>query len=265
MRNLLKVLIVEDEDFERTAIKFLLNEYFSESLKIVGEAFNGKDALDMTLEYKPDLILMDISMPIMDGLEASKRIREYNRDIEIIILTAYGEFDYAKTALKSGVIDYLVKPYSNDEFRKSICKAVCKIKKRFEDYYNLPRKDRDLNLESLMNEDNKNNLNIVIEAKKFIDENYMKDIRLDDVADHVNISSFYFSRIFKKYEGKNYIQYLTKIRMEKAKEMIINNEVSIKEVAMEVGYSDQNYFSKAFKKYTKLSPSEFARQYNLQS
>lgn len=261
MKILLKVLIVEDEDFERTAIRFLINEYYSQNLEIVGEAFNGKDALDKTLDLKPDIILMDISMPIMDGLVASEKVKEYNREIEIIILTAYGEFDYAQTAIKSGIADYLVKPYTDKEFKDALCKLICKIQDRRKRFYHVPHRERDINLESLINEGNKNNLNIVIEAKKFIDENYKKDIRLDDVANEVNISSFYFSRIFKKYEGVNYIQYLTRIRMEKAKELIIKNQVSIKEVAIEVGYSDQNYFSKAFKKYTRLSPSDFAKKY----
>lgn len=260
---MLKVLIVEDEDFERTALKFLIKKYFPKSLNVVGEACNGKEALDKTLLLRPDIILMDISMPFMDGLEASKRIKEFNKDIEIIILTAFDKFEYAKKAIKCGISDYLVKPYSDNDFTSSLNTLIKKIDDRNQyrnsiSYRFLSEKT---NIESLINEDNENNLNIIINAKKFIEENYMKDIRLDDVAKEVCISSYYFSRIFKKYEGVNYIQYLTKIRMEKAKELILRNKLSIKEIAIEVGYIDQNYFSRAFKKYTKLSPKEYSNKY----
>lgn len=108
---------------------------------------------------------------------------------------------------------------------------------------------------------NTNNIAIVMRAKEFIDNNYMKDIRLEEVAKYVCISSYYFSRIFKKYEGVNYIQYLTKVRMERAKELIIKDRLPIKEISLEVGYVDQNYFSRAFKKYTGESPKEFSLKY----
>ncbi|NLY46321.1 MAG: helix-turn-helix transcriptional regulator [Tissierella sp.] len=108
---------------------------------------------------------------------------------------------------------------------------------------------------------NTNNIEIVNNAKEFIDKNYMKDIRLEDVAKEVCISSFYFSRIFKKYVGVNYIQYLTSIRMEKSKDLIIADKLQIKEIAVQVGYVDQNYFSRVFKKYTGESPTEFSNNY----
>jgi YesN/AraC family two-component response regulator len=211
---------------------------------------------------KPDIIFMDISMPFMDGLEASEKIKEYDRNIEIIILTAFDKFEYAKKAIKCGISDYLVKPYSDKEFTSSLNTLIDKIKEKNNYSYQKIYEEDNLDTESLIiEEDDDSNLNIVLDAKKFIEENYMKDIRLDDVAKEVCISSYYFSRIFKKYEGVNYIQYLTKVRMEKAKELILQNKLSIKEIAIEVGYIDQNYFSRAFKKYTKLSPKEYSNKH----
>lgn len=124
---MLKILIVEDEDFERTALKYLINKYFSDRLYVAGEAYNGKEALDYALILKPDIVLMDINMPIMDGLEASEELKRNNKDLEIVILTAYDEFQYAKKAIKCGVSDYLVKPFSDKDFISSMSAVIEKI------------------------------------------------------------------------------------------------------------------------------------------
>lgn len=124
---MLKLLIAEDEALERKALRFLLNKYFSESIEIVDEVNNGRDAVDKALLLKPHIILMDIHMPIMDGLEASTSIRNNHMETEFIILTAYNHFDYAKKAIHIGVSDYLLKPFSNDEFVSSLSKVINKI------------------------------------------------------------------------------------------------------------------------------------------
>ena len=93
-------------------------------------------------------------------------------------------------------------------------------------------------------------------AKKYIDENYRKDISLEDVSQKVDISSYYFSKIFKEETGENFIEYLTKLRMEEAKRLLEDTDMSIKEVCSDVGYSDPNYFSRNFKKYAGVTPTE---------
>ena len=515
---MLKILIAEDENFERKAIKYLISKQLKEEEYTVKEASNGQEALDISIVFKPDIVLMDISMPIMNGLEATGKIKDINDEVEIVILTAFDEFEYARQAIKNGVSDYLVKPYSDEDFYESLDSTIknvrdkrqigldnlniiknynnaipfvekefitqliygdysecCKIemsknileieahkatsiiigtegvhiykenslliiKNYFEsifdkvvaarllddivvfvfdenleqiilsnkmaeifsliknhfmqneetlvrigigtiadnieeygDSYNNARLDlkdklnsknsnnskqaanyneiesiisgkimnEDLNgamvqikilLDSILNEikdteistiksiiydhlininnnvfnftdadnniitddnikdelkslqtisdignylsvfnrrlvnivseyKNTNNIEIVNNAKKYINHNFMNDISLEDVAKEVGISSFYFSRIFKKFEGVNYIQYLTKVKMEKAKKLLIEDKLQIKEIAQKVGYVDQNYFSRSFKKYTGESPTEFTNKY----
>ena len=97
---------------------------------------------------------------------------------------------------------------------------------------------------------------IVERAKKYIDENFRKDISLEDVSQRVDISSYYFSKIFKEETGGNFIEYLTGLRMEEAKRLLEDTDLSIKEVCSEVGYSDPNYFSRNFKKYEGTTPTE---------
>ena len=515
---MLKLLIAEDEVLERKALKFLLDKYFSQVIEVVGEVNNGRDAVNRALSLKPDIILMDIHMPIMDGLEASSLIKNKHKEIEIIILTAFNHFDYAKKAIHIGVSDYLSKPFSNDEFVGSLNKVINKIDSKnslvsrnnelkqtymktssyverqmvaniaygvtltdnqfneymdilsidsvkfccivfnleenkafhkgnigviknklnilfpkivgglclnniilfvfdeaveskiisnvFENLLNNLREDfkkdyhvtlsigvgainegldrlylsykeakrcsetaeckrspsegevvKNINSNEnnfnhilsgkIINEDlsgaiveldiilnnllcrsespdlttikkillvifngvigdinefvskdfksfskdkilkelielreisdlkncismmlkklidyisrykKSKNIDVVEKVKKYIENNYMNDISLDNLSQHVSMSSFYLSRIFSKVCGISIKEYIIKIRMEEAKSILLEGNKSVKQIALEVGYIDQNYFSKAFKKYTNVSPKEY--------
>ena len=99
--------------------------------------------------------------------------------------------------------------------------------------------------------------NIVDIAKEYIKSNYNKALNLDDVSFYVNISPYYFSKIFKEGTGENFIEYLTNIRIDKAKELLNNTDYSMKEICALIGYSDPNYFSRSFKKNVGVTPTEF--------
>ena len=94
-------------------------------------------------------------------------------------------------------------------------------------------------------------------AKEYIKNNYSKDISLDDVSRTVNISPYYFSKIFKNETGEGFVEYLTKIRMDRAKELLETTEYSMKEICSMVGYADPNYFSRSFKKNVGVTPTEY--------
>ena len=98
-------------------------------------------------------------------------------------------------------------------------------------------------------------------AKNYIQENYSRDISLDDVSKEVNISPYYFSKLFKEEAGENFIEYLTRIRIETAKTMLKDPNLSIKEIGVLSGYVDPNYFSRIFKKQTDMTPREYRERY----
>ena len=499
-----KVLIAEDEHLERRAIKFYLNKFYSDKLEIAAEVANGEEAIFQALENNVDLVLMDIQMPKINGLQAAEKLKKESAEIEVIILTAHSEFDYAQKSIQIGVLDYLVKPYLEEDFCRVIDKSIAKIKRReesrikqkeltqrlkeitpilekevileliyntkdslkkFEEYkemldikgnefmfillnkkfkekfsdefffrvrdkindfpigviaYNgfknmiflvlgnnlkeINQKELDDSLEDLKKEFkskfgkeiyytkseissdlrdlnqlynksreaflsgelktenypykrekniitkiiekdyepaqaafselfnyliNKKNcdpeeikgylrrfiiflnrrlieyynkedavidiskleeeirmindldklelyfnnllediikdlssnetdqkVEVIERVKEYIRENYSEDISLESVAEYISFSKYYLSKLFKEVEGINYKDYLIKIRMEKAKEMLKDGG-KIKVIAREVGYSDRNYFSRAFKKYTGISPCRF--------
>jgi two-component system response regulator YesN len=125
---MIKLLIAEDEHLERKAIKFFINKLYKEEIRIVAEVSNGEEAFFQALEKDVDLVLMDIKMPKLNGLEAAEKLKEKIPGIEIIILTAHSEFDYAQKSIKIGVSDYLVKPYVEADFKEVIDSALNKIK-----------------------------------------------------------------------------------------------------------------------------------------
>ncbi len=122
----MKLLIADDESIERTALKFILRNSGLD-IELIGEALNGRQAVAKTLKYLPDIVIMDIKMPGIDGLEAARQIKGAYPDCKIIMLTAYGYFDYAQTAIKIGVEDYVVKPVNSANLIEVIQKVLTKI------------------------------------------------------------------------------------------------------------------------------------------
>lgn len=500
------VLIVDDEVIERKYIRSLLEGGDRKHVTVIGECNNGAAAVETALKMKPDIIFMDIQMPLKDGLEASKEIKQTLPNVQIVILSAFNYFDYAKKAIKVGVHDYLLKPYSDESFQATLDKVLKAVKEnetkeehihvlktQVKQYNKMMEKEIIINLannestlkhnieEYMMNNQlaqmemdcivikvdsqvaldeiavnciklmtkmdhvigymylndiillvfgtlgeelyknftqkvskylqtnyksecivsignhichieqipdsyllaiqriSKNNpdnvpkdkVNVILHeieeqiftslltgnkqkakeqalsflrmiqekensnldylksyvvhvyivllrkvhdmfgdnvsvkevgeinadmqtmgtlkevdryfqarileisetvynqkqsqndkvvklAKEYLDQHYKENISLMEVAEEYNISHFHLSKMFKKILGINYKDYLVQVRMEKAKELIRKERKTISEISQEVGYMDPNYFSKVFKKYTGMSPSEYA-------
>lgn len=116
---MLKVLVVEDEPYVRRGI-VLSVDWTALDCFVVGEAANGEGGYDAALKFQPNIIITDIRMPKMDGIEMLKRLREAGCKSEVIILTAYSDFEYAQNALHYGAADYLLKPFHDGELEQVI-------------------------------------------------------------------------------------------------------------------------------------------------
>ena len=127
---MIKLMIVEDELIERKSLCYLLEKFYGDQIDIVHEATDGSEGFEKALELQPHIILMDIHMPVMDGLKAAEEIKRELKEVEIIILTAYGYFEYAQRAIPMGIVDYLVKPFSNGKFNIAMDKAIEKVRER---------------------------------------------------------------------------------------------------------------------------------------
>ncbi len=248
MKNTLiyKYVVVEDESLIR---KNLIKKISSLNLpfELVGEASNGMDARLLIEKTFPDLVLTDIRMPQYDGLELAEYLHQNFPHIKVIILSGYDDFSYAQSAIKFQVKDYLLKPITLEALSESLHKVLISITSENE------------HLDTLVGDNNYLNQKDIYELlSKYLQENYSHDISFSDLASQFGFTLEYLGKIFKKYSGETLSKYLTKLRMNEAKRLLLNNpELEIQKVGELVGYKDGFYFSRAFKSYTGIQPSEF--------
>lgn len=241
---MLKVLIVEDEEMIRKGI-VLTVDWAALDCVVVGEAANGAQGLEAARRLEPSLIITDLKMPQMDGIEMLTALRKEGCTAYVIILTAYDNFAYAQSALRLGAVDYLLKPFHDGDLEN----AITRIQQRLMPAagatpIGVPRKG--------------DKSKYVLEAMDYISKHYNEpDISVGTVAQSLNISEGYLSHTFKKETDYTLLNYLTRYRIHKAMELLKDCRVKVYEVAEQVGYRDIAYFSATFKKYTGISPSEY--------
>ena len=240
------LIIADDEVRIRCGMRNCIN--WSElDFKLAGEAENGKDALNLVLKLRPDLIITDIRMPEMDGLELVEAVRNLGIHSLIILISGYNDFSYAQQAIRFGVTDYLLKPIDEEELYERILNCTQKL--------NIAS---DLAEQSMVLSGNKQENNLLIKkAKEFMESNYNKNIHLEDVANAVCVHPNYLSSLFSRLTRQRLSEYLCRLRISKAKTLMQNPSFKIYEVAELVGYSDYRWFSKVFKHYEGISPAEY--------
>lgn len=344
------VIIIDDEPIIKKSIGKLIELYLPK-FSIVGEAEDGKEGVQLAEKYLPDLVITDIKMPEMDGLEVINKVNQFSPSTDFIFVSGYGEFDYAQHAIRHGAIDYLLKPIkpevlintmkkvrnrkSQDDRRlhqrnewlkecqhysKQLLESIMELNKEkceqlfcqfnhhfheitdmrdrkqlYEDLHASIKEELESKVEchELSNQfddrcltsDPKEipenfmiSLNSLIQhlqrsrnwadyekinnAAEYIESRYFQsDLNLQEVAELVKMSPSYFSRVFKREKGISFIQYLTKVRMEKAKDLLNNKLLKVYEVALEVGYNDYPHFSKKFKEVHQISPNAYQKRF----
>lgn len=241
---MLKVLIVEDEEMIRKGI-VLTVDWAALDCVVVGEATNGVQGLEAARRLEPSLIVTDLKMPQMDGIEMLTALRAEGCTAYVIILTAYDNFAYAQSALRLGAVDYLLKPFHDGDLEN----AVTRIQQR-------RRPAAKATPIGAARKGDKSKY--VLEAMDYISKHYNEpDISVGTVAQSLNISEGYLSHTFKKETDYTLLNYLTRYRIHKAMELLKDCRVKVYEVAEQVGYRDIAYFSATFKKYAGISPSEY--------
>lgn len=243
---MLKILVVEDEMFIRRGI-VLAVDWAALDCVVVAEASNGVEALAAVERYNPSLIITDIKMPQMDGLELVRQLRERGNNVWVIILTAYDNFDYAQSALRLGAVDYLLKPFHDGDLEA----AVNNLRRRIEAGAAAPPA-------AVLNLKKGDKSKYVLTAMDYIGGHYNDpDISVGAIAGYLGLSEGHLSHIFKKETDYTLLNYLTRYRVHKAMEQLRDCRLKVYEVAERVGYRDITHFSATFKKLTGMSPSEY--------
>lgn len=246
------LLVVEDESLIRRGIRALID---FDGLGIGGffEAENGVEALKILEKQQIDLILADINMPKMNGLDFCKLAKDRDSSVKIAILTGYDYLDYAIQAIKVGVDDYVRKPLSRDDVQKLLFNLVEKKKKA--DSFTAVKHAVDKLTGDAKGEGDRN-LRTQMAA---ILERHLSDsgFSLSAMAVELNYNLSYLSTLFKRLFGGNFRDYLLDLRLERAKILLLSTRMKNYEIAAAIGIDDPNYFSVCFRRKYQKSPKEF--------
>lgn len=246
---MLKVLVVDDEFIVRTGLINCI-DWEALHLKLIGEASNGREALDIIIKETPDLILLDLIMPEMNGMELIQKLEELNIKTNIIILSCHEDYSYVRDAFKKGVRDYILKLSATPEEISGMIRDVSqKILEEQKDSFSDP-------LHKL--KEQKQIRSDITDALNYMEEHYRDNITLSDIASHIHMSKNHLSYLFRKETGHAFSDCLTELRISRAKELLTSGKrYSIAEIAEMAGFSDTGYFCKVFKKSTGMSPNRY--------
>lgn len=338
------ILLVDDEELERKALWFNLQNS-GLPITILGEAASGREALDIVHHSRPDLIIMDIKMPGIDGIETTRQIKTLYPDTEVIILTAYGMFSYSQQAIKAQATDYLLKPIKPEQLIEAVKYALDRISSKKLHYGpaidlteleeqvktgNLIEGKRQLSLlldllaakptpmpklnsfglrlmiivvqaalssgadpakitliennlaqdllhissleeikswgeillekciDLLSSNQRTSQIQVLVrQAMNYIESNYGYNISLNSAAAHVHLSPAYLSRIFNEKTSVGFTEYLTLVRLKKAKQQLRMSNETIDQIAFSTGFKSSSYFSAVFKKHEGITPTEY--------
>ena len=238
------LLLVDDERWVRTALKWTINK-LQLPLQVIHECENGLEALDWIKHHNVDLVLTDIRMPIMDGISFVKELESLKEKPDVIVISVHDEFQFVQQALRSGVLDYLLKPIEDDDLK--ICLE------RWLDKRNEDTKKNDFSIEEELPS------STIERVLAYIEKTPLSQITLKEVADNVHMNSSYLSQLFKQQLNKKFVDYITELRIEEGKRLLLSTSLRMSEIADRVGYSDLAYFSNNFKKIAGCSPSDFRK------
>lgn len=263
---MIRLLIADDEKLEREALAELVQRRFEREV-VLEVAENGRKAADTAVLWGADLILMDIEMPGMSGLDAARAVLAQRPSCRVIFVTAYSLFQYAHEAVHLGACDYLLKPVDPDELEASVRRAMRQIEteRKLEELAAAQPQPEQTETEAEAEDapeegENSQTALVMAHVRRYLEDNYMFDLSLDSVGEILHISPAYLSAQFKKYQKMNFLDCLTELRINAAKELLADPFRSSAEVASMVGYEDASYFARAFKKRTGMTPTQYRRQ-----
>lgn len=262
------LMIAEDELIERQVLKKTLLKKFGDQC-VIWEAQNGKEALEVFSREDVPIVILDIGMPGINGIQAAEIMRRKSPECCIIFLTAYDRFDYAKKAISIGAMEYLLKPYSSKEVIGVVEEALRLAGEHRK--WQQGKLDRsevvERNLRHFLEEEkrapvteegNLTRLSVMASmVEEYMRNHYMQEISMHDAAAAVNYSEPYFCRMFKQQFGQNFTSYLAEYRINEAKKLLAQPNVNVKDVGARVGYGDSNYFTKVFRRFTGVNPSDY--------
>ncbi|WP_379130302.1 response regulator [Paenibacillus sp. sgz500958] len=257
LNNTKTILIVDDEPRTRQGIRQTL-EVWAEGRYRIETSDNGVEAQKRLQQETVHLLITDVRMPEVSGLDLIRSLDGHTHRPVVVVISGYAEFQYVQQALRLGAVNYLLKPLDKKELLEVVEEAL----KREEEQQRREKMEKMVDVR-LMELDPGSNMSIgepVKVALAYLDSHLQETLTMADMAQRLHLNASYFSVLFKEQVGLPFSEYLSRLRIQRAKELLVHTRLSIAEVAERVGYQTDKYFIKVFKSLEDLSPSRYRQK-----
>jgi len=241
-----RLLLVDDEKWVRAALKWTV-ENSGIPFEVTGECANGLEALDWLRSNPVDLVLTDITMPVMNGLDFLRELRDCGSHIPVVIITVNEEFSCVQQALRSGAVDYLLKPIEKKQLQECLMKWLEK-----QEIVVSEKSGGSVDVQT-------QSLSLMEQVMQYFSALPPGEITLSHTAQYLHINPSYLSQLFKQHQGVNFMDYVIELRMKEARKLLSLTTLRVSEIAERLGYNDLAYFTNMFKKITGTTPSSYRK------
>ena len=239
----LRVLLVDDEIIIREGFKRLF-DWEAHGCEVVGEAADGMEAPAKIDSLQPDIAVMDINIPIINGLKVIQMARLKRPETTFVIVSGYDDFSYCREALRLQITDYILKPVNYEEFGSCIDNLKIALFQRQAARQEPQQEERPIH-----------------SITRYVREHLCEEVSLTVLAEAFHLNPQYISQLFKTEIGVGFLAYLTSIRMERAKQLLLTTSLPITDISVQSGYADYRVFTKVFKKAEGITPSQYRRDF----
>ena len=256
-----RLLIVDDEQIIRQGLSLL--PWAENEIEVVAILKNGIEAEEWINSNEIDILLTDIRMPGISGIDLARIAFQTYPNAQVVLLTGYGEFEYAKEAITLGVFDYILKPSTPAEIIACIKRACQRFQEEKNTKVKLKKMESELQDYSMLikpseslTESQEDRIDKII---RFIYANYDKELTLSVLAAEFHFTTVYLSHYIKKATGYTFLEILTSVRMYYAARYLKETSMKNGEICHKVGVPDERYFGQLFKKSYEMTPYEYRK------
>ena len=251
------IMIADDEIWIIKNLTKMVN-WKNYNMEIIATSTDGIEALNIAIEKKPQVLITDLRMPGLDGLELIEKYMMINPKAICVILSGYSQFPYVQKALRLGAFDYLLKPIDPSILEEMLLRIASLLQKQNSTIARI-----DLPCKSEIDEVYKTKINAhVTEIISFINDYYQDDLSLAGVAEKFHLNVAYLSDIFSRTTNTTFCRYLANVRIDKAKQLLLYTDYTLETIADRVGFSEYRHFIRTFKRFNDETPSQFRQNQN---